>query len=95
MVYGNRFRLLASSERGEWKCLWIHGDGLQQATSLGEELITQMLFAAIIPFTGLIDLGLNGLVVGQLHLRLLEAKWDMNCSSLISVSGSRSISASR
>ena len=65
---------LSPTERGEWKSLWIDGDGIQHGPGLGEELIAKMLLAAVIPFTGLIDLALHSLVVGQLHLRLREAK---------------------
>ena len=86
---------LATAKGGRREGLWIHLDQSHHSFQLLEELISQACFALIIPAASLIDLPLNGSVVGELHARRRDAKRAMKSWWLISWDGSRSSSASR
>lgn len=68
-----------TTQGSQGECLWIRRDQSQDSFDFLEELIAQPIFALIIPLASLLDLLLDGLVIGEIHALRLAAKWAMNC----------------
>ncbi len=66
---------LSTTKRSQRKSLGIQRDQTQHPLNLLEELISQPVFAFIIPLAGCIDFPLHGFVVGEFHAKRRAAKW--------------------
>ncbi len=64
-----------TTKRGQRESLGIQRDQTQCPLNFLEELISQPVFAFIIPLAGCIDFPLHGFVIGEFHAERRAAKW--------------------